>query len=259
MFRKAQLLAFTFIASVVMAMDGEQVTDTVTATSSVDAIAETMIPCADTMILCAQHTLVSLSPAEDCPITCEELAPPAEPLITFISKILDAVVPGTYTDMFDQIWNVSEYDAFAAFVGNRGDYVLSSDSVRPEGVYTYPEMGMISVIYDFVKDNDSDQFFSLELTRIPEEYRIAREQENAEYRAMRAMQDAEYQELLARDREFGAEQAELVAMDVEDALSRLCFSRPPRVVTPSPLPLTREQLRAQRVQRFVMGKDDGDL
>lgn len=204
--------------------------------------------------MCSAYIGVS-SPAEDGHIVCEELAPPPEPLSVFIPKILSAVVPGTYTDTLDQIWNVSGYDVFSALVGSMNDYTLSSDFVRPEGVYTYPETGMISVIYDFIKD--SDQFFSLELTRVPEEYLIARGQENAEYRAMREMQDREYQELLARDRESRVEQAELAVMEAEDALSRLCFAPTLRAVTPPRL--TREQLRAQRLQRFAVNKDDGDL
>ena len=257
MFRKAQLLAFTLITSAGMAMDGEPVTDTVTTPSSTDAmilITEPIIPCTD---LCAQHTLVSLNPAEGCRVECEDLAPLSEPLNVFLLKILDAAVPGTYIDTSDQMWNVSEHDAFAAFVGNRGDYALGSDLIKPEGVYTYPETGMISVIYDFVKD--SEEFFSLELTRVPEEYRIAREQENTECRAMRDMQDREYRESLVRDRESRAEQTELAKMSTEDTLSRLSLNVPVmRASTSLVMPLTREQLRAQRVQRFV-AKKDGDL
>lgn len=262
MLRKAQLLAFTLITSAGMAMDGEQVTDTVTTPSSTDAmilITEPIIPCTDSIIPCAQHTLVSLNPAEDYHIACEELAPPSEPLTVFLSKILDAAAPGTYIDTSDQMWNVSEHEAFAAFVGNRGDYALGSDLVKPEGVYTYPETGMISVIYDFLKDGE--EFFSLELTRVPEEYRIAREQENTECRAMREIQDREYQESLARDREFGAEQAELAKMSTEDALSRLSINMPPPppLSLPSPPPLTRDQLRAHNAaifaEKFAVKKD----
>lgn len=238
MFRKAGLFVCTLITSAVMAMDGEETPGTVETIGT------------------AQHTLVPLNPEEVSHIDFEELAPPPEPLNVFLSKILDAAAPGTYIDTRDQMWNVSEYNLFVQFVGNRHDCALSSDSVRPEGVYTYPETGMISVIYDFVKDGE--EFSSLELTRIPEEYRIARAQENAEYRAMRDAQDREYRESLVRDREHQTEQVELVAMEAEDALSRLSFTLPPRVVTPSPLPLTREQLRVQRVQRFLMRKD-GDL
>jgi hypothetical protein len=149
------------------------------------------------------------------------------------------------------MWNVSEHDSFVQFVGNRHNYALSSVPVRPEGVYKYPEMGMISVIYDFLKDGE--HFFSLELTRVSEEYRIARLQENAEYRAMRDAQDREYQESLERDRVFREsqnQQGELAKMSDEDVLSRLSLN--------TALPLTREQLRARNAaafaQKFAMGK-----
>lgn len=236
MFRKAGLLVCTFITSAVMAMDGEEMPDTV----------ET--------IGIAQHILVPLNPDEGSHIECEDLAPLPQPLTVFLSKILDAAMPGTYADTLGQMWNVSEHDSFVRFVGNRHDYALSSVPVRPEGVYTYPEMGMISVIYDFLKDGE--QFFSLELTRIPEEYRVARVQENAEYRAMRDAQDREHQESLERDRECQAQQIELVKMGEEDAYSRLSINAPPPPY--SIPPLTRKQLRdlnaASFAQKFAQGK-----
>ncbi len=228
MFRKAGLLVCTLITSAVMAMDGEEMPDTV---ETVDT---------------AQHILVPLNPDEGSHIECEDLAPLPQPLTVFLSKILDAAMPGTYADTLDQMWNVSEHDSFVQFVGNRHDYALSSVPVRPEGVYTYPEMGMISVIYDFLKDGE--QFFSLELTRVPEEYRIARAQENADYRAMRDAQDREHQESLERDRERQAQQIELIKMDEEDALSRLSINAPPPPSSSIP-PLTRKQLRDQNVAK----------
>lgn len=233
MFRKAGLLVCTLITSAVMAMDGEEMPDTL---ETVDT---------------AQHILVPLNPDEGSHIECEDLAPLPQPLAVFLSKILDAAMPGTYIDTLDQMWNVSEHDLFVQFVGNRHDYALSSVPVRPEGVYTCPEMGMISVIYDFIKDGE--QFFSLELTRVPEEYRIARLQENAEYRAMRDAQDREYQESLERDRVFREsqnQQGELAKMSDEDVLSRLSLN--------TALPLTREQLHARNAaafaQKFAMEK-----
>lgn len=190
MIRKISYLLFMLVTSVAMAMNNEEIQQINTTTPT------------------TQPTLMVLNPAECSKIECEELAPPSQPLNEFLIGILEAAIPGTYIDTSEQLWNVSDYDAFAQFVGNKNSYIVSSDSVRPEGVYTYPDMGLISVIYDFFKDKE--QFFSLELTRTSDEYRIAREHENIkyrEYRAMCEMQNKEYQESLDRDREAAEQKA----------------------------------------------------
>ena len=226
MIRKFKLLVFALITPAVMAMDCEQISDDGAATACT-----------------VQHSLFLLKPVEKSQVEHEHLTPLPQPLSNFISWIIDAAVPGTYTDASEQVWNVSDYDKFLEFIGNRHEYALSSDPVRPEGVYTYPDIGMISVIYDFIKDNE--QFFSLELTRIPDEYRIAREQENKEYRVMRDIQDREYQEVFTFDRiRFPemAEDKEGGLMSCEDDYSRRSLN--------TPLPLTREQMRARNVDFF---------
>ena len=186
MLKKPIICVLGTMTSLAMAMDGDLNQDQVLSEQS--GVLQPVLDEINTI----QHTFICLSPAEGSTVEFEKLAPCQQPIPEFLECILGSSKPGTYIDTSGQQWNVSNYDEFVLFVDDRRNYALSSDFVRPDGVYCYQGTGMISVIYDFIKD--SDQFFTLELTQIAAEYRAAREQEAREYRALRDIQDRELEE-----------------------------------------------------------------